>query len=70
LVLGQVKLEQRKYEEAREAFQSIVSLAPGLPVGYIQLGRLANKLGDRDAAAELARAAREAALGSLPTPYE
>ena len=70
LALGDLHLQQRRYDQAREAYEQVVAIAPGLPVGHIRLGRLANSLGDREAAQAHAEAARRAVLGSLPRPYD
>jgi cytochrome c-type biogenesis protein CcmH/NrfG len=48
MVLGQVRMKQRRYEEARDALVEAVRLNPRLPKAHYQLSLAFARLNDRE----------------------
>ena len=65
LALGDWYRAQKDMDQARAQYEQILSLMPGLPVGYLRLGALANEEGDRAGAESYVEKARQAEPGAL-----
>jgi cytochrome c-type biogenesis protein CcmH/NrfG len=65
LALGDAYRTQGDGDQARQAYEKIVSLTPGAAVGYLRLSGLANAQGDEDQAQRYVEAARQAEPGSM-----
>ena len=68
LALGDLYREQDDMDNARLEYEEIVALNPGVAVGYMRLGALANELGDEEEAERYLDAARQAEPGSVVDP--
>ncbi len=65
LALGDLYREQDDMDNARREYEQIVALTPGVAVGYMRLGALANELGEEEEAERYLEAARQAEPGSV-----
>ncbi len=63
--LGDLYERQDRMVEAQLLYEQMVALNPGLPIGYLRLGNLANVAGDQDTADEYAALAQQVAPGAF-----
>jgi tetratricopeptide (TPR) repeat protein len=61
--LGDFYEEQGRTDEAQQLYEQVIALNPGLPLGYLRLGNLANAAGDQETADEYAALAQQVAPG-------
>jgi tetratricopeptide (TPR) repeat protein len=68
LTLGDLYQNQDNFDKARQEYEAVVSLTPGVAVGYLRLSGLANRQGDSKEAQQYIEAAQQAEPGSRIVP--
>ena len=68
LTLGDLYWKQDNFDKARQEYEAVVSLTPGVAVGYLRLSGLANRQGDQKEAQRYIEAAQQAEPGSRIVP--
>jgi tetratricopeptide (TPR) repeat protein len=68
LLLGDLHVASKENGEAREAYEKVIELAPGNPLGYLRLANLARSEGKTAQAGQYSDRARQVAQGlAVPT---